>query len=306
MSSIYISICSLYDRELIPTIKHALLSSSGKNKIYFGIALSSTLADDYAVETIKKNIENLSTNFKFIHFDKHKYKGTGVGRRIAYSMYDGQDYLLQIDSHSKFYDGWDEILIDQLDRAENQYGESVLTGYPDSYFYKDKKPYVKNGWMPSAPYFVNSSLSEQYSDVPDVYSLLPNFKERYVECVPGTFQLAKKISGGFLFGGKRFAENYNELINYDYTLPEEELFMSIELINLNFNLIIPNEMVPISHLYYEDICGEEGGREILSTEYLYRDGARDLILDYIEENIHKIKIFEKYAAMSMFNHSMNI
>ena len=82
--------------------------------------------------------------------------------------------------------------------------------------------------------------------------------------------------------------------------------MSIELINLNFNLIIPNEMVPISHLYYEDICGEKGSREILSIEYLYRDGARDLILDYIEENIHKIKIFEKYAEMSMFNHSMNI
>jgi hypothetical protein len=45
-------------------------------------------------------------------------------------LYSGQEYFLQIDSHTRFVPGWDSISIDQLNRAKNISGHSrVLLSY---------------------------------------------------------------------------------------------------------------------------------------------------------------------------------
>ena len=49
-------------------------------------------------------------------------------RNKANSLYNGEEYYLQVDSHSQFVDNWDEILINQLESLSC--AKPVLTGYP--------------------------------------------------------------------------------------------------------------------------------------------------------------------------------
>jgi hypothetical protein len=57
-------------------------------------------------------------------------KGAGYARAKAMELYSGQEYFLQIDSHTRFAPGWDLICIDQLNRAKNISGHSrVLLSY---------------------------------------------------------------------------------------------------------------------------------------------------------------------------------
>lgn len=303
MSSIYLSICSLNDSELIPTIDSAISKSSGENSIYFGIAYSSMELDKNQILERGRFIQELYPSCKFTYYNSSVHRGTGVGRRKAYEMYSNEDYLLQVDCHTRFDSSWDSILIDQLNYAQELYGKSVITGYPDSYYYQNGQEFIANNWMPYVSDFIDSHIaSTQYRDDPELYNILPNFEDRLINLLPGEFEINKKISGGLLFGDKEFAQNFKKLIPYDYTLPEEELFMSVELINLGYKLVTPCGPTPIAHLYYQDIDGSLGKREILSTNFLYRSEARDLIIQYYLNNKDKIKKFEEYAEVDMWKY----
>jgi hypothetical protein len=62
-------------------------------------------------------------------------KGAGFARAKAMELYSGQEYFLQIDSHTRFVPGWDAISIDQLNRAKNISGHSrvLLSYFPAPY-----------------------------------------------------------------------------------------------------------------------------------------------------------------------------
>ncbi|MEZ5285183.1 MAG: GlcNAc-transferase family protein [Vicinamibacterales bacterium] len=44
-------------------------------------------------------------------------RGACWARAEIMGRYAGEDYYLQLDSHHRFADGWDELAIDELDRA---------------------------------------------------------------------------------------------------------------------------------------------------------------------------------------------
>lgn len=300
MSSIYVSICSLSDSELIKSIKSCLSQSSGENEIFLGIAHSSRVLSKEDILNIGKEIQQIVPKSNFKYYSSTNHMGTGVGRRKAYEMYSGEDYMLQVDCHSLYKKDWDLTLIDQLIRGQRIFGKSVITGYPDSYFYTENGISLRYSWFPAVSYFIDTNISStQYRDDPSIYNILPNFNDRVVDDSQGNFELNQKISGGLLFGDQQFAENYDSLIQYDYTLPEEELFMSIELIHHGFKLLTPLEPMPVAHLYYEDINSIGGKREILSTEFLYRSEAKEEIINYYISNKHKIKKFQEYAKVNM-------
>jgi hypothetical protein len=57
-------------------------------------------------------------------------RGAGYARAKAMELYSGEEYFLQVDSHTRFAPGWDSTAIDQLNRAKNISGHSrVLLSY---------------------------------------------------------------------------------------------------------------------------------------------------------------------------------
>jgi hypothetical protein len=65
-----------------------------------------------------------------VELEWQKSEGPCVARANAEQMFGGQDFAMQIDSHSTFVQDWDEMMIRMWAQTGNEY--AVLSGYPRS------------------------------------------------------------------------------------------------------------------------------------------------------------------------------
>jgi hypothetical protein len=126
--SIFISIASYRDPELIRTVRSALDNSSGKHDIYFGIV----------VQDHEKDIPDLSwvPNLSLTSMHPKEARGAGFARAIAMHSYTNQDYFLQVDSHTLFAKDWDDMCISELSKAQSIANNKkvILSYFPPPYF----------------------------------------------------------------------------------------------------------------------------------------------------------------------------
>jgi hypothetical protein len=124
---IFISIASYRDPELQWTIKSAIENANNPDNLYFGVVHQGVDSELFDINSIK--------NMSLIKMHPKEAKGAGFARAKAMELYSGQEYFLQIDSHTRFVPGWDAICIDQLNRAKNISGHSrvLLSYFPAPY-----------------------------------------------------------------------------------------------------------------------------------------------------------------------------
>jgi hypothetical protein len=119
---IFISIASYRDPELQWTIKSAIANANNPDNLYFGVVHQGVDSELFDIQEIK--------NISITKMHPKEAKGAGFARAKAMELYSGEEYFLQIDSHTRFAPGWDLICIDQLNRAKNISGHSrVLLSY---------------------------------------------------------------------------------------------------------------------------------------------------------------------------------
>jgi hypothetical protein len=119
---IFISIASYRDPELQWTVKSAIENANNPNNLYFGIVHQGLDSEIFNFEDVK--------NITVIKMHPKEARGAGYARSKAMELYSGEEYFLQIDSHTRFTPGWDSIAIDQLSRAKNISGHNrVLLSY---------------------------------------------------------------------------------------------------------------------------------------------------------------------------------
>jgi hypothetical protein len=119
---IFVSIASYRDPELQWTIKSAIANANNPDNLYFGVVHQGVDSELFDIQEIK----NISIN----KMHPKEARGAGYARAKAMELYSGQEYFLQVDSHTRFAPGWDSISIDQLNRAKNISGHSrVLLSY---------------------------------------------------------------------------------------------------------------------------------------------------------------------------------
>lgn len=138
--SIFISIASYRDPELVRTVKSAIDNAANPEDLFFGIVLQEF--DKFAPDL--SFIPNLALTT--IH---PKYaRGAGYARAKAMELYNNQDYYLQIDSHTIFEKNWDTLCIDQLNKAKAiANNDKVMLSYFPPPFYvesNNKISIVKN------------------------------------------------------------------------------------------------------------------------------------------------------------------
>ena len=124
---IFISIASYRDPELQCTIKSAIENANNPDNLYFGVVHQGVDSELFDIDSVK--------NMSLIKMHPKEAKGAGFARAKAMELYAGQEYFLQIDSHTRFVPGWDAISIDQLNRAKNISGHSrvLLSYFPAPY-----------------------------------------------------------------------------------------------------------------------------------------------------------------------------
>lgn len=131
--SIFISIASYRDPELTRTIKSAIDNASHPEELYFGIVL----------QEFEKAEPDLSwvPNLSLIKMHPKDARGAGLARAKAMSLYNKQDYYLQIDSHTLFEKKWDDLCIDQFKKAQEVAGNKkiILSHFPLPYYVEPNK-----------------------------------------------------------------------------------------------------------------------------------------------------------------------
>lgn len=125
--NIFISIASYRDPEIVRTVKSAIDNSSKQNTLHFCIVL----------QEMKKLQPDFSwvPNLTLIEMHPKNARGAGFARAKAMEVYNGQEYFLQIDSHTIFEKNWDLLCIDQLQKAQkiSKNDKVILSAFPPPY-----------------------------------------------------------------------------------------------------------------------------------------------------------------------------
>lgn len=138
MKSIFINISSYRDPQLLPTIKDAILRAKYPDRIYFGVMLQGHLVDINDFLRDSRLLKNIHVKYCPIK----DVRGTGWSRNIINrDMFDGQDYWLQTDSHTRFIEDWDEEIIEAFEEIP---GKHLFTGFPPHFGLDEKyEEYIK-------------------------------------------------------------------------------------------------------------------------------------------------------------------
>jgi len=129
-NSIFIQIASYRDPQLVPTIIDMLDKSKYPDNLTIGIAWQHSAEDSWdSLDEFKNDIR-----FKIIDISYKESKGVCWARNKVQSLYSGEKYTLQLDSHHRFAQNWDETLIQMLCDLQNDgYSKPLITSYIPSF-----------------------------------------------------------------------------------------------------------------------------------------------------------------------------
>ncbi len=310
VNSIFVSVPSLDDSEIVPTVVNCLSESSGENEIHIGIAYSVIFNSKKKVNKLRSELEKYpNVQIKSQNFNNHT--GVGFGRLAAHSLYNGEDYFLQIDSHTLFTPSWDKKIIVEYSDAVKEYGERVaLTGYLPKYRYNgvgmdNRKPNDTHRIMKAAFSRDDKSFSARHEgcSVCKTWEMLPFWDNEDLteEDVQRRYIKADKVSAGFIFSDSKFAESYKDYFPFVYRFFEEEIVMSIEMVQRGYKLIQPTISGLMYHLYYSDINEYGGARENIGDPIIekHKNSIQSIIYSYFINNKESVSNYEQYANIDI-------
>jgi hypothetical protein len=302
MKSIYVEIASLEDTELANTVIDISEKCSGKYSITVGIYLVSS--DDFLKELAPKfkDIENI---LWYIKHDPVTINTLGItkGRKSSLGMYNEQDYVLQIDAHTKFEQDWDKKVVEYYEEALKitKNPKTILTAWLGSYSYNPER-YVVDA-APNYPMFMLPDSGKPYSEelMSRVSTMTWHFADQ-LDTMEDKYVPLSLYCGNFMFGSASLAKDLYESFNEDLIFVEEELLTSIELKHKGYTFAFPNFELPLTHSY--DSRGHEMGGSraylemYLDSEILY-DSMESNLQRFYENKKNQVKInnYAKYAGL---------
>lgn len=295
MKTIYVSLATMDDEETKVTIENIFNDATHPERVHIGLSCSTKNKKFYKqmLNVAKgKNVKVLYTKLTKNSFEDY---GTGQARFKAHSMYGGQDYFLQCDSHTNFEPGWDETLINLYEEAKSllNHDKIVLTAYLGLYEWRHDGKAVLDS-RSRYPFYSAGLFNNEYARWKDLPLSDFGYTDKFYPCV--------KFNGNFAFGGKEFAENpgiYKDAHFYD-----EEIVQSINLKNNDFYMVFPNINLPVTHLY-SNYINKYGGKRMHFAEYMPEDNNLYLAnvgrkkYQQLINNKEYTKKYEEYAKINL-------
>lgn len=297
--SIFISIASYRDPELENTIHSAIDKANNPEDLHFGVVLQCTRREMPNLEFVK--------NLSVLTMHPKDAKGAGYARSEAMKLYNNQDYYLQIDSHTRFVDGWDSICIEELNKARiiADNNKIILSYFPSPFLVElnGKIAFVKNHKkIKDYPTTQAPILNKQGKWT----ALRSDFKDKHRK----NPELSKTVLGGFIFSA---AEIINE-VPYD---PEisffgEEICFAMRAWTRGWDIYSPSKDI-VYHFYhrgtYPKIWKDAQVRLVSWKDIeLASQEKQKNVLCGIEDGIYgagkarSLKQYEKFVNISFKNH----
>lgn len=125
---IFIQIAAYRDPELVPTIKDCIDKAKYPERLRFGVCWQHEPTDSWDADF---NEFKADPRFKVLDVPWSQSRGACWARNsIQEQLYDGEEYTLQMDSHHRFAQDWDETLIGWIKGLQEKgHTKPILTGY---------------------------------------------------------------------------------------------------------------------------------------------------------------------------------
>jgi hypothetical protein len=160
MSNIFIQIASYRDPDLKNTINDLINNSSNKYELSFGVC------DQNDTDRFLDYSKFSCGSIKVLQLDYKKSHGACWARSLTQSLYDNEDFTLQIDSHTRSESDWDIKLLNLYKNLNNP--KAIISTYPSifipsqSYEQYNKNIYkchvykMENGLIKTRPVKLNN------------------------------------------------------------------------------------------------------------------------------------------------------
>jgi len=252
--TIFVQIASYRDPELIPTLiditkqadrpenlKIVVCWQHGEEQatedfLDAGIEITEVLTYHHAeVDGTVTDFHVLRTELRgavidFIDVDYTLARGACWARHMIQQHYVDEIYTLQLDSHHRFVEGWDTILINMLNQCKKHSKKPVLTGYIPSYNpEKDPEGRVQVPWQTNFDRFIPES------PVFFIPSEMKDWKEKK-EPIRARF-----YSGHFAFADGSFAVDVQH--DPEYFFHGEEISIAARAFTHGYDLYTPHKIV---------------------------------------------------------------
>lgn len=178
-NSIFISIAAYRDSEIIPTVLDCIKKADKKSRLFFGICLQDTKKKYWQLKNLKKRHK---LNMQIIYVDWKDSQGACWARYIIQKkLYRNQDYYLQIDSHHRFIEQWDSVLVHLLNKKKAAgHNKAIIGGYCPAFDNENNQcnldgvqmcafdTFANDGDLMFKPLVLSSSL-QSITDIPARY-----------------------------------------------------------------------------------------------------------------------------------------
>jgi hypothetical protein len=221
-ATIFIQIASYRDPELRPTIKDCIEKAKFPNNLRFGICWQHAIEDDWDHLTEYVN----DSRFSIMDVNYTESKGLGWAREKTQTLWKGEMYTMQIDSHHRFVLNWDEECIIMMNQTKSP--KPILTTYGAPY--TPGSPLVNPG-----PYKMVGKKFSPYGTILFYPESIDNYTQ-YNSPIPARF-----VSGHFFFTLGIHCLEYK--YDPDIYFAGDEISLSLRSFTLGYDLFHPHKLV---------------------------------------------------------------
>jgi hypothetical protein len=293
-NTIFIQIASYRDPQLLLTLQDMLHNAKYPKNLRFGIAWQHHPDDGW--DNLNEYIND--SRFKILDIDYRDSQGVCWARNLIQSLYAGETYTLQLDSHHRFVKDWDVILIKMLKKLQKDgYSKPLITGYIPS-FNPDNDPpeRVQEPWK---------MTFDRYIPEGAVFFLPTNFN-------PEIEDISKPLLGRFYSAHFAFTlGQFCKEVKHDpyYYFHGEEINIAVRAFTYGYDIFYPNKVI-CWHEYtrrgrskqWDDIndWGARNNSCHLRNRKLFQMDNHEKDIDfgvYDFGTVRSLKDYEKYAGM---------
>lgn len=299
-NKIFIQIAAYRDPQLIPTIKDCIAKARYPENLVFSITWQHSETDAW---------DNLSEfegdkRFKIIDVNYKYSKGACWARNLLQQQYSDEDYTLQLDSHHRFVENWDEECIEMIKLLQSKgHAKPLLTGYMPSFNpNNDPQERVQIPWKMNFDRFIPEGA------IFFLPASIDNFNE-LTEPIPSRF-----YSAHFCFTLGQFVVEVPH--DPEYYFHGEEISVGVRAFTWGYDLFHPHKLV-VWHEYtrvgrtkhWDDdpvwvsrnTSSHKKNRQLFGMDGEVRD--RDFgIYDF--GKIRSLREYEVYSGISFKNRSV--
>lgn len=254
--TIFVSIASYRDSECSLTVQSIFGKAKNPQNIFLGIC-EQNKKDLHEEECFSPKVQKYKDNIRYHNLDYLEAKGPTYARYFCSKLARGEEYFLQIDSHTFFEQDWDVNLIEMLEKC--RYSEKKSEKHP--YGPNGSKKPVLSAYPPTDsqmklsgfPVMDSGKLSKN-NKIPVFLAGLWDIKSDKPIRSPKPF-----IAAGFMFCDLKFLKEIPYDPNLSNLFVGEETLFSARMFTNGYDIFAPNIKICSHHysrpgpLYFKDI-----------------------------------------------------